>query len=120
MEITFLPIIEAAIGLLAVALLTIGTWAIKKLGDKLNFEGSEQLEAALMGFLIEAIEYGEQKLYEQGKRYNIQTENELVANAVNFVIKQAPQILAILGIDEEGIEQRIRAYLNRKEYEGEE
>lgn len=114
--IELMPVFEVLIGFLIAALTAFGAYALKKLGDKFGVDAESALADRLQDGLDWAIEFAEQRLHEQGKKYTIETERELVANAVNYVIDKFPVILAHFGITEEGLVERIEARLNRKEY----
>jgi hypothetical protein len=117
--ITFAPIIEVVLGLLAAAVLTAGTYAIKKVADKFGIDVEGALASRLQDGLYFAVEFAQQRLAEKGKKYTIETERELVADAVNYIINSFPDTIAALGITEARLIELIEARLNAVEYDKE-
>lgn len=112
------PIFEVVVQLLGVALLTLGTWAVKRFADKLGLEKESKIRYLVDEVVYNAVNFGLQKLAEQGEKFTPETERKVVADAANYVIRSAPEALGFFGIDEERIRQIIESRLYHHEYEG--
>lgn len=115
--IEFATLYTYVIGLLSIALLTVATWAVSKLGTKFNLDNNEALRNLIEDAIHAAINFAIQKLHEQGKRFTIETEKESLAMIVNYVINSIPEALAHFGITPERVEEMVKARLNHYEYE---
>jgi len=115
--IDFTPLIEYGITFIVAILGVVGTWALAKIKDKFKIDAESELSYRLDTIVWNAIDFAEQRLHRDGKTYTRETENELIANAANYVVNSAPEILGFFGITPERLAEIIEARLNRKEYD---
>lgn len=108
------PIAGVALELILAALGVFGIWALNALKNKFNIETNEKHDK----ILTEAIEYGfgfaVNRLTKDGKNLTVETENEFVANVVNYVSKGAPKAIRELGLTEERLAELVAARLAGK------
>ena len=106
------PLLDIGLEILAAVVMVLASWAIGKFMKKLGIEKDEAIRHYLDGALRAAIEYGKNQV--KDKNITIETENEAVAHAANYVVAQVPDALKHFKIDPAGLERLIRSRLGNE------
>lgn len=120
MELDLSPLLTVLVEVLAGALLTVGTWAAKRLADKLKMDEDSQARTYLQDAIVRGIEYGA----EQSKKYgnknfsDFKVRNGVTYEAVSYLLDHVPDVMKRFGIDEDRaasmIEARLESWLPKE------
>ncbi|MCH7870678.1 MAG: hypothetical protein IID33_03160 [Planctomycetes bacterium] len=112
MEIDLTPVLGIVIDLLAAALMTLGGWALAKLGRKFGLEADDQVRIYLGEALAGGIGWAKEQARKRSEDIaHIEVRSKLVAEAANYVIERVPDALKRFGLDRERIEKLVEARL---------
>ena len=104
------PLLNIGLEFLGVIILALGSWAIAKFTKKIGLDQDKEIRSYLESALAFAVQYGKGKV--KGKDVTIETENETLAHAVNYVVAQVPGALTHFKINTDSLERLIRARLD--------
>ena len=113
----FTEIAQYAISILGALFLSVLTFAANRLGDKLGLERDSQIRELVNDAIHNAINFAIQRLHERSERYTIETEKEILADIVNYVVNSIPEALTHFGITQERLVEMVEARLYHYEYE---
>ncbi len=106
------PILEIVIQLVGALLMTVGTWAVTMVSQKLKLSNDSEVRTYLQEALQRAVNFGIEKARTQAKDIKtVEVRNEVVADAANYVISKTPDALKKLGISEDSVRDLVRARL---------
>lgn len=106
------PILTDVIQALAVLLLALGSWAIKKLMTKLGLEHDDKIRGYLEEALLNGIEFAKKKAGDAAQSlHSIEVKDKVVADAANYVAKGVPDALRHFGITDERLKEMLLARL---------
>lgn len=112
MEIDLTPVLGIVIDLLAAALMTLGGWALARLGRKFGLEADDQVRIYLGEALAGGIGWAKEQARKRSEDVShIEVRSKLVAEAANYVIERVPDALRRFGLDRERIEKLVEARL---------
>lgn len=108
------PLFELVFGLLGVVLMTVAVWVAKRIGDKFKLDTDSEVRYLIDSVAYSAVNFALIQLKQKGQKFTPSVHNEVVANAVNYVIRSAPEALAYFGITEQRLREIIEARLPNK------
>ena len=112
MEIDLTPILNIAVDLLAVVLMTLGGWAVARLGRKFGLEADDQVRVYLNEALASGIGWAKERAKSKGEDFaTIEVRSQAVADAANYVIERVPAAVRHFKLDEARVRQMIEARL---------
>lgn len=106
------PIYEVVVSTLAVLLMALGSYAITKLSQKLRIDADSQFNAILNDALVNAVDYAVELAHRRGESVSkLDVRNQVVADAVNYVMEGVPDVLRHFGLTPERISKLVLARL---------
>lgn len=102
--------LEFVFGLVAV----FGAFVLNALRKKFNFDSEGVLNERLNEAIERGLMYANEKLVENNKSLTRSTENEFVAEAVNYVIKGVPKTIQHFGLTQERIKELVLSRVGGK------
>jgi len=111
-EIDLTPLLDVGLQILAGILLAVGTWAVSKIAKKVGIEVDDAARAYVREAIQGGIDYAVKAAKAAGKDVTkIEVKNELVADAVNYVLAQVPDGIRKLNLTQENVENLVRRHL---------
>lgn len=118
MEVDLMPIIipglEIVFMLLGIVLTAVASWAVKKYADKLGIQETEAMLLHIDTLISSGLALAKKKSLEELKESHlskINIDNPKIAFVVGYVVKQAPEYMAKLNIDEDRLVDLIESKL---------
>jgi hypothetical protein len=112
--IDFTPIASILVEILVVVLGVLGSYLIYKVKKHFDITDNGVLNDLLNEAVTRGVDYAEVKLRQAGKSVTVETSNEAVATAANYIIKGVPKAIAQFGLTEERIKEIVESRLNEK------
>lgn len=109
--IDFAPLASYALELLAVVITVFASWALTKLGQRFGVDIDERLDARLDAAIERGLAYGMEKIKSKDLDLTIDTKNEFVEEAANYVIKGMPKTIRKFGLTKERVREMVESRL---------
>lgn len=117
MEVDLMPVImpglEILFMVLGIILTTLVSWAVKKYADKLGVEETEKMLGHINTMIDSGLALAKKKSLEELKKSSVTfyVENPKIGFVVQYVVKQAPEYMAKLKLDEDRLVALIESKL---------
>lgn len=110
MNIDLTPLWQAAIAIAATVITIFGGMALKKLESYLGLKADDELRKSLDDALDKGINYAVEMAKQQSQNLSsVVVRNDIAATAADYIVPKIPDLLEKLGLDAEGVRQRLVA-----------
>ncbi|WP_366653708.1 hypothetical protein [Fodinicurvata sp. EGI_FJ10296] len=108
------PVLETVINVGAAMLLGAGSWAAKRLADRLGIEAESDLSRRLQDAVGWAVSYARSRAVDQGADLaRVEVRNAVVADAIGYIGGHVPQTVRRLGLTDAAVAEMVEARLSR-------
>lgn len=111
MDVSLSPLLGMAVEILTIVILAIGAWAGTKLAGYFGVEAESDTSIALHDGIDRAIHFAMQKVADRGEGITVNVKNEVVANALNYILENFPGTIKQFGLNEKRIADLILGHL---------
>ncbi|HYH17517.1 MAG TPA: hypothetical protein VD995_02765 [Azospirillum sp.] len=106
-------LVASVIDVAILALSALGSWLIKRGADWLKLDHESKLVERLELAMLPALTFARERLLAQGKDLSkVEVRSELVGVAATYLLPKMPGVLRNLGIDAEGLRERLTGRLD--------
>jgi len=111
MTIDFAPVLQAVVGVVALAALHYGRKLINVFADKIGIEKDDRVRAYLNEAAFNAIEYGYRVAFDTASEHapKLDVRNQALAVAADYMRDRVPDGLRHFGLDRDGVLKLLEA-----------